>query len=154
MGGNMMTAMPASATTLLLDLTRCGIELRAAGGRLQFRPRTAMTPELTKRVTAHKRELLTVLQGSQPAGFELRGPVLPVDAGERQIHRQEPGEPTYPPRLAECVAAGYVIVGWLPGSWAARLRQLADRCEKAWPELAGEYRDWAEKIELNGNSLA
>ncbi len=44
-------------------LTARGIELRAEGGRLRFRPRAAMTPDLAERVKRHKPELLAMLAG-------------------------------------------------------------------------------------------
>lgn len=47
---------------LLLDLERAGIqEVRADGGRLLYRPRSAMTPVLTERLKAHKVDLLVAL---------------------------------------------------------------------------------------------
>ena len=149
-----MTATPAPATVLLLDLTRRGIELEAHRDKLRYRPRSAMTPELAERITAHRGELLTILQEPRSADFEQSGPVRPVDADQRQTHRQEPGQPTRVPYLAECVATGCVSPGWTPSGWTARLRQLADCCEGVRPELAGEYHMWAENIESNGNSLA
>ena len=56
-----MTAAPGSITVLLVQLARRGIELRAAGDRLRYRPRSAMTPDLVARLAAHKVELLAVL---------------------------------------------------------------------------------------------
>ena len=51
----------STAAALLVDLIGRGIELRAEGERLRFRPVTAMTPELAERVKAHKAELLDLL---------------------------------------------------------------------------------------------
>lgn len=59
---------------LLAILTAHGIQLQADGGRLRFRPKAAMTPELAGRVKAHKAELLTILAGEPtkpPAGVQL-----------------------------------------------------------------------------------
>jgi hypothetical protein len=50
--------------------------------------------------------------------------------------------------LAERVESGYVNPGWTPTAWAARLRQLADRCEALRPELAATYRRWAANVEI------
>lgn len=52
-----------SVTVLLDDLRRAGVEVRAEDGRLRFRaPRGALTPELRERLTAHRNEVLKVLQ--------------------------------------------------------------------------------------------
>ncbi len=53
-----MTAMPAPVADLLVELARRGIELRAVGDRLRYRPRAAMTPDLADRLTAHRGDLL------------------------------------------------------------------------------------------------
>lgn len=54
---------------LLAELAALGIELRAHGDRLRFRPQTAMTPELAARVKAHKPDLLAMLADTEtPAG--------------------------------------------------------------------------------------
>lgn len=45
------------------------------------------------------------------------------------------------------IAAAHVNPGWRPWDWAARLRQLAERCEKLHPQRAAELRAWAEAIE-------
>ena len=149
MGGLMMDA-PSPVAALLFELTHRGIELRAARDRVQYRPRGAMTPELAERVKAREAELVAVLRGRASTDSEQRGSALLVDAGPRQTHRQKPGEPMCGPCLAECLAIGYVNPGWTPGSWAVRLRQLADRCEGVRPKLAGEYRIWAGNIERKG----
>ena len=67
-----------TAAALLVDLIGRGIELRAEGGRLRFRPVAAMTPELAERVKAHKGELLDLLtqlshgSGARAAGDSAR----------------------------------------------------------------------------------
>lgn len=63
-----MGATTTSAVTVLLaELTRRGIELQAHGDVLRYRPRTALTPDLLKRVQAHKPELLAILTTDDPA---------------------------------------------------------------------------------------
>ena len=57
----------STTADLLADLTGRGIELRAEGGRLRFRPVAAMTPELAERVKAHKGELLDLLSPASMA---------------------------------------------------------------------------------------
>ena len=47
-----MTATPLPVSLLLVELARRGIELRADGDRLRYRPRSAMTPDLAEGLTA------------------------------------------------------------------------------------------------------
>ena len=49
------------ATRLMADLAQLGISLRANGDRLGYSPRSAVTPDLAKRMKAHKSELLAML---------------------------------------------------------------------------------------------
>jgi len=59
----------ADIVTLLVELVRRGIVLEAQGGRLRFRPRSAMTDDLLARVKVHKPALLTLLGNTEtPAG--------------------------------------------------------------------------------------
>jgi hypothetical protein len=51
----------SAAVVLLAELAARGIELRAEGEQLQFRPVAAMTPELAERVRQHKSEVLALL---------------------------------------------------------------------------------------------
>lgn len=44
-------------------------------------------------------------------------------------------------------AQGYLMPGWRRAAWAARLRQLANRCQSLHPELTAAYRQWATKLE-------
>ena len=52
-----------TTAVLIADLTALGIELQANGDRLRYAPRSAVTPDLVKRMTAHKGELLATLAG-------------------------------------------------------------------------------------------
>ncbi len=72
----------------------------------------------------------------QPAGRVTRPPA-------KQGRRSAPRELS----LAERVERGYVNPGWSPWAWAARLRQLAERCAALRPELAAAYRRWAANVE-------
>lgn len=45
------------------------------------------------------------------------------------------------------IAAAYVNPGWQPRDWAARLRQLAERCGPLHPQHAADLRAWAEAVE-------
>jgi len=51
-----------TAVLLMAELTAQGIELRARGDRLQFRPVSALTAEWADRVQRHKQELLALLR--------------------------------------------------------------------------------------------
>jgi hypothetical protein len=53
-----------------------------------------------------------------------------------------PGESAEPDPLA-----GLVNPGWTPTGWRDRLRQLADACEAVRPDLAGEHRANANRID-------
>lgn len=46
--------------------------------------------------------------------------------------------------LEKVAELGPVMPGWKRDLWVARLRQLADTCEKHRPDLAELYRKWAE----------
>lgn len=56
-----MSASTDTAVTLLMMLTRRGIELRADGELLKYRPRTAVTPALVEQIKANKSNLLALL---------------------------------------------------------------------------------------------
>lgn len=49
--------------------------------------------------------------------------------------------------LAAKIAAAHVNPGWRPQDWAARLRQLAGRCEELHPQHAADLRAWAEAVD-------
>jgi hypothetical protein len=53
------------ASRLMADLIRLGIKLEADGNRLRYSPRSAVTPDLAKRMKAHKSELLAMLRAGQ-----------------------------------------------------------------------------------------
>ena len=53
-----------NVATLLIEMTRRGIEIVAHGDRLRYRPRSAMTPDLAERVRHHKTELLDILRAA------------------------------------------------------------------------------------------
>ena len=64
--------MPAAGA--LLDALRArGIVIEAAGGRLRYRPRDAVTPDLRVQLAAHKRTLLAILSDTVEPG-RLRSP--------------------------------------------------------------------------------
>ena len=51
-----------SAGELITDLARLGIRIEAHGDRLRYSPRSAVTQDLTRRMKAHKGELLAMLR--------------------------------------------------------------------------------------------
>lgn len=59
--GRAVSAAPTPVAVLLVELARRGIELRAAGDRLRYRPRSAMTPDLAARLEAHRADVLAIL---------------------------------------------------------------------------------------------
>ena len=52
---------PPTIAVLLVELARRGIELRAAGDRLRYRPVSAVPPDLAHRLSARRGELLAIL---------------------------------------------------------------------------------------------
>lgn len=56
-----------TANDLLSELRRRGIELVAAGDRLRYRPKDAVTPELREAILAHKAEIMRLLGDREPA---------------------------------------------------------------------------------------
>jgi hypothetical protein len=59
-----------TAVELFAELTRLGIRLEAHGDRLRYSPRSAVTPDLAKRMNDHKGELLA-LALSMPIGADI-----------------------------------------------------------------------------------
>ena len=51
-----------TATTLIKDLARLGIQLKADGERLRYSPRSAVTPDLAAQMKYHKAGLLALLR--------------------------------------------------------------------------------------------
>ena len=54
---------PGAVAIILADAALCGITLQAQAGRLRFRPRSAMTPDLADRIKANRSALLALLSG-------------------------------------------------------------------------------------------
>jgi len=119
-----------TAAALLAELTRHGIELKAWGNRLRYRPRSAMTPDLAARVKAHKPELLKLLA----AGDSVATPQACSERTARRI-------------TDAMLCFGEVCPGWKPACWAKELRKKAGRCDRYRPDIAEYYRNWAADIE-------
>ena len=60
-----------TATEILNELQRRGVELRAEGDRLRFRPKEAVTPDLIKILKQHKAEIIAAVAGDKLPGFGL-----------------------------------------------------------------------------------
>lgn len=90
------------ATALLNELLQLGIELKADGERLRFRPKAKVTPELYQRIMVHKPALLDLLR-REVAGLhdvELHGRQhAEIGHEERQDH--EAGDDLADDRLTE-----------------------------------------------------
>lgn len=56
-----ITSNPGGVPGILADVARRGITLRAEAGKIRFRPRSAMTPDLAQRIKAHRPALLALL---------------------------------------------------------------------------------------------
>lgn len=80
-----MTATPSPVSLLLVELARRGIELRAAGDRLRYRPRSAMTPDLADRLAAHRGDLLAILAAADVAAGDAAAPAPTYTPQERRL---------------------------------------------------------------------
>ena len=59
-----------SAGAIVEELERLGVELRVAGGDLEYEgPEEAITPELLNRLRRHKAELVRLLTGDNASGL-------------------------------------------------------------------------------------
>ena len=56
--------MRYETSILLIDLMQRGIQLKAKGDRVRYRPKDAMTDELLDRIGRHRKELLYALRGA------------------------------------------------------------------------------------------
>ncbi len=138
--------MPAtidSVDALLIELTRRGIELRAHGDRLRFRPQSAMTPELVERVMVHKLALLAVLAGDDAYSSDerrrMRGAPAALLATVSQIKQYFPGAKVVAVRNPRQNLADLIR--------EARRRQDHDRALN----LREAWRERAAIMEYDGN---
>jgi hypothetical protein len=72
---------PNPVGVLLVDLATRGVELRAEGSRLRFRPRSAVTPDLAGRLKTHKAQMLAILQGAEGPAAEAEAFIQHVRSG-------------------------------------------------------------------------
>jgi hypothetical protein len=72
---------PNPLGTLLADLAARGIKLQSRDGRLRFRPRSAVTPDLAERLTVYKTRLLAILEPAAGLAAEAEAIMQQVRAG-------------------------------------------------------------------------
>jgi hypothetical protein len=130
MGGNVSKPV---VQELLRDLAAAGIELKAAGDRIRYRPLPAMTPELAERIRQHRGELLAALNGVA------QGPAVEATASTAvaRSFNFEQGQMKF----------GDICFGWTPRAWMIELRRKAQCCRELRPDLADYYERWAADIE-------
>lgn len=75
---------------VLADVARRGITLQAHAGKLRFHPRSAMTPDLARRIKAHRQALLALLSDTTPPDATA---VAPREAGSRVLSVVSVSEP-------------------------------------------------------------
>ncbi len=90
MGGDM-----TPVADILHDASRCGIELRADGDRIRFRPANKMPPTLANRLRNHKAAILALLSvtpvtvTNTPAGDPVAGGFGVGDTGDTRKTKPE-----------------------------------------------------------------
>ena len=97
------------------DLRERGILLKAHGDRLQYSPRSSVTPELAQRMKAHKVALLAILTADD----------IPAAALWQTALDSLEGDPEFPPEmLAGCRRATVRWESNRPGTYWAFRREL------------------------------
>jgi hypothetical protein len=96
---------PSPVGVLLADLAARDIELQARGGRLRFRPQSAVTPDLAERLKVFKPQLLAILQGTDGPAAEAEAIIRHVRAGGDDDLAAALAE-AWQERLAICTADG------------------------------------------------
>jgi len=83
---NIIASITPDIAGILADVARRGITLQAApgseAGKIRFRPRSAMTPDLAQRIKAHRPALLALL--SNPGADTTPPAAAPVGPDERE----------------------------------------------------------------------
>lgn len=100
-----------SATELRNDLAQRGIKLAVHGDLLRYSPRSAITPDLLERMSAHKEELLTIVRN------EAQAPVIdstdPTAVWQATLDRLE-GDSHFPADILESLRQGQA--NWISDS--------------------------------------
>lgn len=150
-----------SPAEILAKLRARGVELRASGGRLLYRPASAVAGELLDALRACKLDVLALLAdrtGDASAGSSdgrrCSGAAEPLTprmrkmlrfvADEVRAQRTERSAWPGPDALAALPEALRGLAGprpgWTPVGWRWRLLELAARCERDHPARAAELR--------------
>jgi TubC N-terminal docking domain len=100
-----------SAAELRNDLAQRGVKLAVHGDMLRYSPRSEITPDLLERMSAHKEELLAIVQN------EARTPVIdlsdPTAVWQATLDRLE-GDPHFSADILESLRQGQAI--WISDS--------------------------------------
>ena len=165
----------SAATALLEDVRSRGVELRAAGNRLCYRPKAAVPADLVARLRRHKAELLDLLRSGQCPGIQLGAAEMqPQGCGQIVRHALGPRDEaarahsSYQQQTAGMSAEEVrhwiteqtdppindgsdplVPIGWSRPAWVRELRRMANACEALHPEIAVEYREQAASIPVS-----
>ncbi len=135
-----------SAAQLMTDLARLGIRIEAHGDRLRYSPRSAVTPNLTNRMKAHKGELLAILRRDPEApAIDLTNA---TQVWQAALDRLE-GDPLFPPDVIEGLQAA--DARWADDPEAGETDEgievidPPDPCPECgtlelWQSLAGDWR--------------
>ncbi len=117
-----------SATELLADLARLGIEVIAHGDRLRYGPRSAMTPDLAERLRTHKAELLAILRPAVAETVAERPAAVPEPIWEEDyIDPPDPCSECGTLELWQTLAGNWRCLLCDPPTTARRLAELAER---------------------------
>ncbi len=139
--------------TILIELTRRGVELRASGDRIRYRPKSAMTPSLVDGIARHREELLPLIPAVQADRCAKRTPVNGHgrDSGTGRVQPPRLGHSANRDQPGSATADSKAIPdGWTRSAWIDRLNQMATRCEPYVPDRADWLREWARGLERSG----
>jgi hypothetical protein len=131
------------AVTLLRDLTARGVRIRAIGDRLEITaPKALATPEMRKRIAAHKTELLAALRQEAPGNGQAQDRSVPPAQDEAQELRQAllaAQDWQALDAVLERAQAAFQA-GELPAQAVEELARKAAQVSRRLPEQAGEQR--------------
>lgn len=139
--------MTGEALATMARLARLGVELRADGERLRFRPVDLVDHGLRAELAKHKAAILATLaaRGAAAPDPAVR-PLEQRDASDRAVFEALAGErEVWTPRPRRSIDG--LPDGWTAVGWIRRLRYLADACESIRPDLAARHRSEAQRIE-------
>lgn len=88
------TQSESSVAGILADVAWRGITLQAKAGKIRFRPRSAMTPDLAQRIKARRPALLALLSDTTPPAAAPTGPDERESGVSSVVSVSEPPERT------------------------------------------------------------